>query len=187
LVALEMALQNQADTAGVVLISGYYFGSIRPDVLLVAPAAVPVLGTVLRHTVSPLVGWLTMPLFKRLMFAPGRMTPRFAREYAASLALRPSQLHASAADGVRMIPAALGLWRRYKGIYVPTVILAGAGDRIVRRGQAERLQKAVPGSVVRVVPGVGHMLHHAVPDLVAGVIDEMAEDSAVRSRNRAPV
>src|SRR5215217_5541665 len=68
LVALSLAVRHPADTAGLVLLSGYYFWTLRPDVLLVAPGAVPVLGDVLRHTVSPWLGRLLMPLQKRAMF-----------------------------------------------------------------------------------------------------------------------
>src|SRR3954467_2734523 len=50
LVALAFAVRHQADTAGLVLLSGYYFRTLRPDLLLVMPGALPVLGDVLRYT-----------------------------------------------------------------------------------------------------------------------------------------
>ena len=61
------------------LLSGYYFWTLRPDVLLVAPGAMPVLGDVLRYTVSPLLGRLFMPLLKRAMFSPLPVPARFRR------------------------------------------------------------------------------------------------------------
>ena len=73
--ALSLAVRHPADTAGLVLLSGYYFWTLRPDVLLVAPGAVPVLGDVLRYTVSPLLGRLMMPLLKRAMFSPAPVSP----------------------------------------------------------------------------------------------------------------
>src|SRR5438445_724921 len=54
IVALALAERHQADVAGLVLLSGYYFWTLRPDVLLVVAGALPVLGDVLRYTVSPL-------------------------------------------------------------------------------------------------------------------------------------
>ncbi|MDP9095616.1 MAG: alpha/beta hydrolase [Pseudomonadota bacterium] len=62
IVALAYAVRHQVDTAAVVALSGYYFWTVRPDVLLVGVGALPVIGDVLRYTVSPLVNWLMMPL-----------------------------------------------------------------------------------------------------------------------------
>ena len=42
--------------------------------LMVTPGAIPVLGDILRYTISPVFGWLTMPLMKRAMFAPAPVT-----------------------------------------------------------------------------------------------------------------
>src|SRR3954465_251583 len=56
IVALSLAARHPADMAGLVLLSGYYFWTLRPDVLLVIPGAIPVLGDILRYTVSPWLG-----------------------------------------------------------------------------------------------------------------------------------
>ena len=84
----------------------------RLDALMVAPVAVPVLGDVLRYTVSPVFGWLNMPLLKLAMFAPSRVTDRFKAEYSNAMALRPSQIRATAEDGTLMVPGATGLRAR---------------------------------------------------------------------------
>ena len=85
--ALALTQRHLAGVAAL-LLGGYYFPAPRLDTLLVAPAAVPVLGDVLRYTVSSVFGWLTMPLMKRAMFAP--VSERLKREYSTALALRPS-------------------------------------------------------------------------------------------------
>jgi pimeloyl-ACP methyl ester carboxylesterase len=41
LVALALAIRHPADTAGLVLLSGYYFPTFRLDALMVAPGAKP--------------------------------------------------------------------------------------------------------------------------------------------------
>ena len=53
-VALALALDHPQDVAGLVLLGGYYYPTLRIDSLLGAPAALPVLGDVLRHTVTAL-------------------------------------------------------------------------------------------------------------------------------------
>ncbi len=177
LVALALAERHPAGVAGLVLVSGYYFPVPRVDALLVAPAAVPVLGDVLRHTVSPLFGWLTMPLMKRAMFAPAPMTERFRREYSTALALRPSQLRATASDGALMMSDAKGLSARYGELSMPVAIVAGSGDKVVGPDHAERLREAVPNGTLRTVEGAGHMVHHSATQQVVEAIEEAAARS----------
>src|SRR5215210_7708446 len=149
LVALALAERHPAGVAGLVLLSGYYFPTPRLDALLVAPAALPVLGNILRHTISPVFGWLAMPLMKRAMFAPAPLTERFKREYSTALALRPSQLRATAADGALMMPDAKALSARYGDLPMPVAIVAGNGDKVVSPDHAERLRGAVPQGTLR--------------------------------------
>ena len=175
LVALHLALIYPADVAGLMLLSGYYFPSLRLDVPLVAPVATPVLGDILRYTVSPVLGWLSMPAFKRMLFSPARPTARFQAEYSPAMALRPSQIRATAMDGVLLVPGVTGL--DYGGLAMPVAIMAGRGDKIVANSQAERLHAAIPGSTLRIVEGVGHMVHHLASHEVAEAIAEVQRRS----------
>jgi pimeloyl-ACP methyl ester carboxylesterase len=181
IVALSMAVRHPADTAGLVLLSGYYFWTLRPDALLVAAGAVPVLGDILRYTVSPLLGLLLMPLQKRAMFSPASVTARFKREYSDAMALRPSQIRATSMDGALMIPGALRLRRCYDELSMPVLIMAGSGDKIVFKRNAERLQASIPGSVLQVIEGAGHMVHHSAPRKVVEAVRQVVSASARRS------
>lgn len=174
IVALSLAARHKADVAGLVLLSGYYFWTLRPDVLLVVPAAVPVLGDVLRYTLSPLLGRLLMPLLKRAMFSPARPTARFRSEYSDAMALRPSQIRATSTDGALMIPGAVRLRHHYDDLRMPVAIVAGSGDKVVLKRAAERLHAAIPGSALRIVEGAGHMVHHSAPAEVVETIRSVA-------------
>jgi pimeloyl-ACP methyl ester carboxylesterase len=101
IVALELAAQHQAEVGGLVLLSGYYFWTLRPDALLVSAGALPVLGAILRYTVSPLLGWLQMPLLKWAMFSPAKVPARFEAEYSTAMAYRPSFRLSWAVPGLR--------------------------------------------------------------------------------------
>jgi pimeloyl-ACP methyl ester carboxylesterase len=186
LVALAFAERHPGSAAGLVLLSGYYFPAPRVDALLVAPAAVPVLGDLLRHTVSPVFGWLTMPLMKRAMFAPAPMTPRFKNEYSTALALRPSQLRATASDGALMMSDAKQLSARYGELSVPVAIVAGNGDKVVSPDHAEQLRVAVPDGTLRTVEGAGHMVHHVATEQVVQAIEEVARRSEPVPPDQAP-
>ena len=175
MVALALAARYPADTAGLILLSGYYFWTLRPDVLLVMAGALPGLGDLLRYTISPLLGWLQMPLLKWAMFSPVRVSPQFQADYSSAMALRPSQIRATSVDGALMIPSVLGLRPHYKDLTMPIVIIAGAGDRIVFKRNSKRLQVSIPGSTLQIVEGAGHMVHHFVPRTVVQAVATVAQ------------
>jgi pimeloyl-ACP methyl ester carboxylesterase len=183
IVALALAERHQADVAGLVLLSGYYFWTLRPDALLAVAGALPVLGDVLRYTISPLLGWLQMPLLQWAMFSPARVPARFQAEYSPAMALRPSQIRATSVDGALMIPGALALRKGYKDLTLPVVIVAGDGDKVVFKHRSERLRDSIPGSVLQIVKGAGHMVHHLAARQVAEAVESVAEASGARIRD----
>jgi pimeloyl-ACP methyl ester carboxylesterase len=171
LVALSMALEHQAETGAVVLLSGYYAPSLRLDVPLLTGPAIPVLGDLMRYTISPLLGWLLAPKVFRKIFAPAPVTTRFAAGFPTGLALRPWQIRASAADTALMIPAAAATLHRHGELTIPVIIVAGSGDELVdTEAQSKRLHSNLRRSDMREVAGAGHMVHHTSPrDVVAAI------------------
>jgi len=161
-----------------VLVSGYYYGTVRPDVIPAAIPAVPVVGDLLAHTVAPLTGLVTGPLAVKASFAPAVVPAKFA-EFPKAMALRPSQLRATAAEAALMVSSAVALSHRYGELSVPVIIMAGAGDLIVHVDKhAGRLAGDIAGAELRVVPGQGHMLHWGVPaEVVSAVNDVVASAS----------
>jgi pimeloyl-ACP methyl ester carboxylesterase len=74
-----------------------------------------------------------------------------------------------------MDPGAAVLASRYRELRLPIAIVAGAGDRLVDPSrQAERLHQELPGSLLTVVPGQGHMVHYGAPRLITDAIDAVA-------------
>src|SRR4051794_13675972 len=145
-VALALALADPAAVRGLVLLSGYYEPTLRADALLVAPAAVPVLGDVLRHTVSPLLGAALLPLVVKGMFSPMPVPERFKAGFSAGMAVRPSQIRAEAQDGATMAYGVAAMRDRYRELDImPVVIMAGAEDKVVDVGRhAARLREQLP-------------------------------------------
>jgi pimeloyl-ACP methyl ester carboxylesterase len=175
LVALAWALRAPKEVAGLVLVSGYYYPSTRLDAALVTPAAVPVLGDLLNHTVSPPLTRMTLLGTLRTMFAPRRVPGRFRDTFPKSLIPRPKQLRAMAQEGSMMVPAAAALQRHYGGLSCPSVVMTGDGDRVVDpEDQSIRLAHELKDAELRIVQGAGHMVHHAVPLEVAEAINRVA-------------
>jgi pimeloyl-ACP methyl ester carboxylesterase len=174
LVALSMALDVPGFVRGLVLLSGYYYPSWRADAPLLSGPAVPLVGDVLRYTVSPLLTRMLWRPLTKAVFSPQPVDPRFHRT-PAWMMLRPKQLRASAAESALMIPATMALAKRYAALRVPTAIVAGTRDRIVDTGHnAERLRERLPGSELHLQPGVGHMTHYAHPEQVLAAIESIA-------------
>src|SRR5215203_3717420 len=175
LVAVALGLQFPSRVRGLVLASGYYFPTARWDVPVLSPPAIPVIGDVMRYTVSLLLGRLLLPRIIRRMFEPAPVPERFERLFPKEMMLRPSQLRASAADTALMVPAATELQSRYRELKSPVMIVTGADDKIADVGrQSERLHKELSGSELIALPGLGHMVHHLAPDQVIRAVEQTA-------------
>ena len=174
LVALAMALQQPAQVGALVLLGGYYYPTVRVDALLTAPVAVPVLGDVMRYTVSALFARVSIKHMVKAMFAPNDVPPNFFPVISREMMLRPLQLRANAEDAAFMIPAAAKIARRLDELRMPVTILAGAADGIVDpEAHSGRLHRDVPHSRLVVVPECGHMVHYAVPDQIAAALAQV--------------
>jgi pimeloyl-ACP methyl ester carboxylesterase len=172
MVALALALNHPDQVSGLVLASGYYYPTARADVVLVSPSAAPVLGDLLCYTVAPLMGEVMAARMIGKMFSPQAVPASFDKHFPVGLMLRPSQISASTKDATHMIPDAYAMAERYPGLSCPVAILAGDADAVVDQdAQARRLHAAVPGSMLDVFAGTGHMIHHADPARVVRAID----------------
>ena len=177
LVALAYAIEHPADTRALLLLSGYYFPSKRVDVVMASLPAIPLLGDLLSHTIWPLLGWLTGPLLLKTIFAPSNVAEQFKRKFPVSMALRPSQIGATAGDSALMVPGAASMNGRYGELTMPVAIMAGRGDKIVDiEPQPMRLHELVRQSNLEIIDGTGHMLHYAYPEKVVAKIETLCAD-----------
>ncbi|MBV8091347.1 MAG: alpha/beta hydrolase [Alphaproteobacteria bacterium] len=189
LVALALALDHPSVVRGLVLLSGYYFPTLRADVLLLSPTATPILGDLLSHTLSPLLARAMWRRITRRIFAPAPVSPRFAAAFPRELSLRPSQLKAVASDTAFMTPSAAALATRYAELEMPVVLIAGRDDQIVDFGRhADRLHASLPQSELITVSGAGHMIHHTAPEQVIAAVGLAAARATKKEHDRrAPV
>ena len=168
--AIAFALQYPGAVRSLALVSGYYFPTARLDAALMGPPAIPLIGDLMRYTVSPLLGRALWPAFLRLLFSPA--PPPAHGPVPVWMALRPSQLRTVAMESVLTVPAAALLSRRYAQLALPVTLVAGADDRYVRpKGHSVRLHALLPNARLVLVPGAGHMVHHTSPDTVLSAIE----------------
>jgi pimeloyl-ACP methyl ester carboxylesterase len=170
-VALAYALQFPRQLRGLVLLSGYYYPTMRPDLLLLAPPALPLVGTLLRHTISPIVGRLLWPAWLKLLFDP-LPVPEYLPAWRA---LAPAQLRTVGVESAMLLPVTMKMRRQYWKVRTPTVIVAGTEDRYVSsRAHSRRLNEDLRFSTYLEIPEAGHMVHHAAPDAVMRAIQAAA-------------
>ena len=170
LVGLALALDHREAVRSLVLLGGYYFPSIRADVVFASQPAIPVIGDVMRYTVSPLLGAALKPGIDKKLFGPAPVPQRWKGEFPFEMALRPSQIRAEAAEAAIMIPAAATLSPRYGELDLPVTIVAGKGDRMVDPVQAELIHGSLAQSELVLIEGAGHMVHHSASDRVLAAI-----------------
>jgi pimeloyl-ACP methyl ester carboxylesterase len=182
-VAVALALNFHELVRGLVLASGYYYPTLRPDVLALSGPAVPVVGDIMSHTLSPLVSRLIWPLMLAKIFGPKSAPAKF-EQFPKEMALRPSQIRASAAESALMIPDAFHFEDKYADLKMPVVIIAGEDDRLIDIDkQSARLHSDISQSAFHRVPRNGHMIHQTATRDVMAAIDEVAGTAAPRPQS----
>jgi pimeloyl-ACP methyl ester carboxylesterase len=176
LVALALAAQHPQQVKALVLASGYYYPNARADVVILSPPAIPLIGDLLSHTLSPLLSRLIWPLLLRKIFGPSPVPEKF-KGFPEEMAVRPSQIRASAAESALMIPSAYTLKKQYRLLQMPVAIVAGAEDRVIESEQSAHLHRDIPHSKLRCIPGTGHMVHQTATKEVMEAIDMIADQN----------
>lgn len=112
------------------------------------------------------------------VFAPDPVPPGYEAHLGASLTLRretlaanTSQINALRAELVTMEP-------RYPSLTLPVELIHGTADSIVPlKIHSQPLSLSLPNATLTVIPGAGHMPHHAHADHVIQAIDRVSENS----------
>ena len=181
LVALALGLDFPRSVKGLVLMSGYFYPTSRPELALTRITGVPLLGDLLRHTLSP---WLVRAVWRlglKNIFAPGAVPDHFEERFPVWLSLRPLPLRTANEEFALLNPASDSLHNRYSKLETPCVIVSGDGDRVLSPlDHSARLHAEVRGSDYWVFPGVGHMPHHVEPQQVLAAINLAVEKAADR-------
>ena len=101
------------------------------------------------------------------------IAPRYAADYA-----RLFRFHGHVAGALGMMASwdLAPLERALPRLGVRLALVVGEGDTAVPPSAARRVQRAVPGSIVYPLPGLGHLAHEEAPDAVAEIIAEVARE-----------
>jgi pimeloyl-ACP methyl ester carboxylesterase len=134
----------------------------------------PVIGPLLAYTITLPLGLALVRPGTRGAFLPQAMPIDYVRAAAIALVLRPREFLANARDLVTLKAAVAEQAPRYAAIKVPTVVIHGDADETVSLNIHSRpFAKAVPDAKLIVLPGAGHMIQNAAPDLVVREIEQI--------------
>jgi pimeloyl-ACP methyl ester carboxylesterase len=171
----RMALDYPARLAGLVMLAPVAYpwpGGVGWYNALVAK---PLIGPLLAYTITLPLGYFLMAPGAREVFLPQVMPDNFVTDTATPLLLRPREFLANARDLVRLKQAVTEQAPRYAEISVPTVVISGDADKTVSANIHSRpFAAVVPNAKLIVLPGVGHMVQNAAPDLVVQEIENIA-------------
>jgi pimeloyl-ACP methyl ester carboxylesterase len=179
--ALTFALDFPRRVAGLVLIAAPTHPGLWRMTKLNALLATPI-GWLFAHTLALPFGAIFIWPGSRTAFLPQIIPPGYVKRTAAMLVLRPATLLCNWAD-IGCLDAFLTQQaNRYQSLRAPTIALAGDRDPLVPLDQhAAKLAAAAPAVKVEVVPGFGHMLHHAAADRVAAAVEELSNTAQPRT------
>jgi pimeloyl-ACP methyl ester carboxylesterase len=136
--------------------------------------ATPVVGPLFAYTITLPLGMLLADSGARGVFLPQTMPDGFVKNTATPLLLRPREFIANARDLVTLKAAVAEQAPRYGEIKAPVTIITGDADKTVSTNIHSRpFATAAPNAKLIVLPGVGHMIQNAVPDLVVAEIEAM--------------
>ena len=171
-VAVALALKYPEFVGALILASGYFYPTARADVAILSGPSLPFIGDILSHTISPILARLMRPLFMRQIFGPAPVPGKFDG-FPKEMALRPSQIRASAAETALMVPDAFASQKDYAHLKMPVVIVAGEEDRLIDiNKQSARIHGDITQSILHRIPGAGHMVHQTATIALMAAIDE---------------
>jgi len=138
------------------------------------PLIGPVLAQLARLVAGP--GWVRDATGS--VFDPDAMPPEYLAESGIELALRPHSFRANAVMMLRLYGQVCEQAGRYGEIGCPVEIVHGAADTIVPATiHAIPLADIVARGRLTLLPGVGHMPHHAHPEAIIAAADRLAEQA----------
>jgi pimeloyl-ACP methyl ester carboxylesterase len=172
--ALAFALDYPDRAAGLALLAPPTHPRLHGMIRLYSVLAAPFFGWLFARTLVLPLAVLAFAPGVRGSFLPQAPPPHYLKRSAAFLLLRPKTFLANARD-IAGLPSVLARQAtRYRTLKTTAVIVTGERDGIVPpREHAMALAAAIPRAKLVVLPGVGHMPHHAAAERIVAEIEEL--------------
>lgn len=114
------------------------------------------------------------------IFAPDPVPDGYAEHFGIGITLRRASIRANARQIGGLRPEIVEMSRQYASLAMPVEIVHGEADVIVPPSiHSLPLSRLAPAARLTMLPGVGHMPHHAVPQQVVAAIDRARDRSGL--------
>ncbi len=176
-VALRLALDHPELVSGLVLLApaSHPWGGKAP--FFYALEAMPVAGEIITTLVWPFAEAAAKGSLPSRAFAPRPVPDGYFEKAEVRLALRPAALRATAADFDALPKQLEAQARRYDELTMPIVTIQGENDHVVPVALIKTKSSFSHGKLV-FVPGAGHMVQHAAPEIVDREVGWVLEEAA---------
>ena len=182
-VAMAWALRDPQDTAAVVLLAGATHP--WPDEADLGPFYPFITSAVGRSAAVPLISAFVPE--SRIesaiagIFAPNPVPKGYMEYVGAGLTLRQDSFLANAQQVDNLNPYLARMAPLYSELTLPIEIVHGARDTTVGiQYHSRKMDDQLPNAHLTILPGIGHMPHHAAPDAVLAAIDRAAQRAGRR-------
>lgn len=165
-------------------------------IVLLAPAANPwdtPLDPYYRLTSHPVWGRLVVPFITawvstsyvsqsiEAVFEPQSAPEGYAEKFGPGLTLRRSSIREQALQRLNLLDEIRAQHTRYPSIDIPVEIVHGdADDTVGIPIHSDPLTRQIDGANLTVLPGVGHMPHHAATEAVIAAVERAAGRAGLR-------
>lgn len=171
----HIALERPARVKGLVLLGAVthpWLSSLKHGT---APVTSAWLGPIFNRVVGIPLTNLLMAAGASFAFAPNAVPPNYADAAELPLLLRAETFRDNAQDIVAADAFVVEQAPRYKDLKVPVVAIAGDHDPVISPAtHSAAMVRAAPLGSLILLPGVGHMPHHAAADIIARAIRKLA-------------
>lgn len=179
-VAMAWALEDEAGTGAVVLLAGAIMpweGELGTLYRLLGSP----LGAIGRGYIAGVVSERTAADVMRRIFAPDPVPQGYLEHFGTGMSMRRSAQEANTRQVNALKGYVTAMQPHYAALRLPIEALHGTADTIVGlRIHSQRLADEVESVRLTVMEGVGHMPHHARPQMVVDAINRAAGRAGLR-------
>jgi pimeloyl-ACP methyl ester carboxylesterase len=187
-IAMSYGMQFPDELTGVVFLGGLAFAEVPSGLLKFAGPATPLLGSLLSHTIYPLLQPRLLASMHQKFFHPQTMPEHLRQALPIELLHRPEAIKMNAEDQVMVVPSLVDLQLHYADYPLPVVVMAGEEDQTTDpKKHAIPLSEKLPSCSLRLFAGLGHMIHHFAQDAIAEAVEGLFNGTPARpAATRAP-
>lgn len=171
-VALRYALRYSHELSRLILIAppAYPYNAAVIGKLLAHISSTPILGSVFFYLLVVTMVRIVAPVICERAFYP-HPVPSYYKKRILPLMMEPSRIKSFFMEWKGFHKDLKKISERYGKIDLPTTIVVGAADRLVRpEFHGLRLHKAIRNSKLIVLKDAGHMIHHTHSDIILDII-----------------